>query len=121
MEFNYNGHMTFEERINDVANDIIHTYQEIPFDLAKKIASLEDPINDSKYNPVNEFKRSYNIMFLTNNLYNNTYEKAFNNLKDAYIKIDESKNDFLYFTNILIELINYQNKERKDFPNLLEF
>ena len=63
MEFEYNGNLLEEERINLVANEIIKKYPNIAVDKAREAAMLEGRISSDKTNE-DELCRLYNIMLV---------------------------------------------------------
>lgn len=63
MNFEYNGNLLEEDRINLVANEIVNKYSYISLDKAKEAAMLEGKISSSK--TINdELNRLYNIMLV---------------------------------------------------------
>ena len=66
MEYNYNGNLLVEDRINEVAKDIQKEYPEINYELAKSIATLEAPITTEVTDEM-RFRRLYNILLFTQN------------------------------------------------------
>ena len=63
MNYEYNGNLLEDERINVVANEIIRKYPQINFSKAKEAAMLEGKISNSK--TINdELNRLYNIMLV---------------------------------------------------------
>ena len=74
MKFNYNGNLTFEERIEEVSLDIINSYPNISIKDAMVIASLEGPITTIVTEDI-KFKRLYNIMFVRNDMYDEIYKE----------------------------------------------
>ena len=63
MDFEYNGNLLEDDRINLVANEIVNKYSQISFEKAKEVAMLEGKISNSK--TVNdELNRLYNIMLV---------------------------------------------------------
>lgn len=63
MNFEYNGNLLEEDRINLVANEIINKYSQISFEKAKEAAMLEGKISDYK-TANDELNRLYNIMLV---------------------------------------------------------
>lgn len=63
MPFEYNGHLLEDERINQVAKEIVVKYPEISFEKAEEAAMLEGRIS-SKKTIVDELNRLYNIMLI---------------------------------------------------------
>ena len=63
MDYEYNGNLLEEDRINLVANEIINKYSQISLEKAKEAAMLEGKISNTK--TVNdELNRLYNIMLV---------------------------------------------------------
>lgn len=63
MNFEYNGNLLEEDRINLVANEIVNKYTRVSFEKAKEAAMLEGRIS----NPVSvndKLQRLYNIMLV---------------------------------------------------------
>ena len=73
MKYNYNGNLTFEERIEEVSIDIIKKYNNISIEDAMVIASLEGPITTCVTDEI-KFKRLYNIIFVINSMYDEVYK-----------------------------------------------
>lgn len=126
MRFSYNGHLLENDRINEVCSDIIKSYPEIPLNLAILIAALEDPINSYEYNPIIEFKRLYNMLFVLHNdpFWDNTCNFIYIRIKKVYfiiisLALDNSELDFI--NNVMYELNSYFLKRRIDFPVISEF
>lgn len=63
MKFEYNGHLTFEERVEEVSKDIISKYKEIDIETAKKAAALESPITTNVNDEI-VIRRLYNLALL---------------------------------------------------------
>ncbi len=63
MNFEYNGNLLEEDRINLVANEIVNKYSQISFEKAKEAAMLEGKISDYK-TANDELNRLYNIMLV---------------------------------------------------------
>ena len=61
MEFDYNGNLTYQERINKVSKEITSYYKEINEKEAKLIASLEDAIT-TQPTPIIKFIRLFKIL-----------------------------------------------------------
>lgn len=105
MNFEYNGNLIEDDRINLVANEIVNKYPQINLEKAKEAAMLEGKISSSK--TINdELNRLYNIMLINSdnknivllaykdflNLLNNTHSEKVNN---NYINIVDCINDYL--------------------------
>lgn len=63
MNFEYNGNLLEDERIDLVANEIISKYPSVNLDKAKEAAMLEGRISSAKTKE-NELCRLYNIMLV---------------------------------------------------------
>lgn len=102
MKYNYNGNLTYEERIADVSKDIIDEYPYISKSQSYLVAALEPPIT-TDINDAIKFRRLFNILFVTHN------KEIFNEilLLDRNISIINNGIDLL---------IDYFNGE-KEFPN----
>ena len=117
MQYEYNGNLLEEDRINQVVNEIVTTYPEIPIDKAKEIAMLEGKIS-TDCNLEIVFTRLYNIMLIMSNdksIVKRVYIDLFNilNANQNARKID-------YYYQVLEEIYNFLNSERT-FPLLDEF
>lgn len=66
MNYEYNGNLLEDDRINLVANEIISAYPQINIDQAKQIAMLEGKISTDKNFEI-EFNRLYNIITIMKN------------------------------------------------------
>lgn len=63
MDFEYNGNLLEDDRINLVANEIVNKYSQISLEKAREAAMLEGKISD--YKTINdELNRLYNIMLV---------------------------------------------------------
>ncbi len=126
MNFEYNGNKTEKDRVTEVACDIISYYKELPPNIAIIVAKLENPITTKKDNLM-LFKRLYNMLFVLNNQseYKNTYDKVVNDLGLTYNQIinnsSTNNEEVNLINNIYIELDNYFNGSRNDFPIIGEF
>ena len=108
MKYDYNGNLTFEERIEEVSLDIINQFPNISVVDAMKVASLEEPINRD-INDEFKFKRLYNILFVRNDMYEEIYNEILkldlNNelIKSGLIKLVEcrKKNFFPIYNNLI--------------------
>lgn len=91
MEYEYNGELTEEERINLVANEIKHAYPNIKYEKAKIAAMFEGKISKDK-TLYNELNRLYNIMLvnhddkITNEVVFNDYLNILKNSRTIHIK-----------------------------------
>ena len=120
MQYEYNGNLLEEDRINLVANEIITAYPEIPIDKAKEIAMLEGRIS-SNCNLEMVFTRLYNIMLTMSNdksIVKRVYLDLFNILNvNANTNQNIEKIDYYY--QVLEEIYNFLIDER-EFPLLVE-
>ena len=119
MNYEYNGHLTEEERIKQVSKEITSYYKEISLPKAKLIAELESPITE-EVTEIIKFKRLYNILFIIQKdkiLFN----KIFIDLKNTYKKYLLSQKSDNTIDRIMEEIIKYVNHERIDFPLISEF
>ena len=85
MKYEYNGHLLFEERLENVAKDILLEYPTIPFRIAKYIAAMEIPITTEVTDEM-KFRRTYNILYVCRNK-KELKVKLFNKLIHTYQKI----------------------------------
>ena len=103
MEFQYNGNLYEDERINLVAKEITNKYPFISIDKAKAAASLEGKIDIEK-TPSLELNRLYNIMFVNSSnkdIVKTIYQDYLNILNDIvddnkYYYISQAINEYLY-------------------------
>lgn len=103
MEFQYNGHLYEDERINLVAKEITNKYPFISIDKAQEAASLEGKIDIEK-TPSLELNRLYNIMFVNSSnkdIVKTIYQDYLNILNDIvddnkYYYISQAINEYLY-------------------------
>ena len=115
MKFEYNSDKNIEERIKLISNEIINEYPEIDIGSAKKIAVLDNPIDD-KLTDDDRFYRYYMIMLvITKN--HSSYMSVFNDALNVYKR--GLKNDVLI--SAMNEIIKFNNGERQTFPILSEF
>ena len=105
MDFEYNGNLMEDDRINLVANEIVKKYPQINLEKAKEAAMLEGKISSDKTID-DELNRLYNIMLVNSdnksivslvykdflNLLNNIRSKKNNN---NYINLIDDINDYL--------------------------
>lgn len=117
MNYEYNGNLLEEDRINLVVDDIINCYPQININQARQIAMLEGRISTDKNIEI-EFIRIYNIMLVMNNdkcFLSEIYPNILNVLK----KYSRDKR-FDYYYNIAFEISNYIFG-KGEFPLLNEF
>lgn len=112
MTYEYNGHLTFEERIEEISKQIEKEYS-IDKDLALKIATLEDPITtDDIINA--KYKRYSNILKLCSNneiVKNKVISDIFKDYKDIkgkYEKIDIFVSDLTTFLEYNTNIPEYK-------------
>lgn len=119
MEYEYNGYMTFEERIANVTKDIIKKYPSIEKKVAINVARVESPIIDPKNEKI-EFNRLYQILYRIEKE-TDLYRTILNDIKKVYSKIikKEGYNNSLE-DRLMNEIINFENKIRSDFPKITE-
>lgn len=108
MDFEYNGNLLEEDRINLVAKEIISKYPQISIDKAKEAAMLEGRISETK--TINdELNRLYNIMIVSSNdknivssiykdfvqiLYNYEYNGIYINIADKIKEYLQNDSEF---------------------------
>lgn len=119
MKYEYNGHLSQEEKTKQVAKEIIEEYSKIPYETALKIASVEGKISTSPNFKI-KFERLYNILLFTQ--YNKElYMKAYNDIKNLYYN-DKDVNSFTEIEKYLMKEIElYTNNQRSTFPIVSEF
>lgn len=121
MDYEYNGHLTEEERVKQVSKEIKRKYQRINDNDLKWIASLEAAISTSKTKEM-EFNRLFNILFVMQDD-KIIFEEVFSDLKKIYL---EYQNDLSYTENTRIdrmmeEVLKFYLKQREYFPIISEF
>lgn len=117
MDFEYNGNLLEEDRINLVANEIVNKYPQISLEKAKEAAMLEGKISDSK--TINdELTRLYNIMLVNSDnkvIVSIIYKDFLYILKNNYI--EEDNNNYIY----LADGINAYLQNYAEFPLLSDY
>lgn len=117
MDFEYNGNLLEDARINLVANEIINKYPQISLKKAQEAAMLEGKISSPK--TINdELNRLYNIMLVNSDnkeLVLTVYKDFFNLLNDT--NIEKIKSTYLN----LIDGINSYFQNYAEFPILSDF
>ena len=112
MQYEYNGNLLEEDRINLVAKEIITTYPEIPIDKAKESAMLEGRISiDCNLEMV--FTRLYNIMLIMSNdksIVKRVYMDLFN-----ILNANQNDGKIDYYYQVLEKIYYFLNSE-KTFP-----
>lgn len=116
MKYEYNGNLIENDRINNVASDIINYYPEINVNEANEIALLEGRISEDK-NLDMQFNRLYNIMLVMQDNKNIVKVVA----RDLIDILNDNKNDYniKYYYNIAYQVLRYLSNER-DFPYIDE-
>ena len=116
MNYQYNGHLSEEERIEVVATEIVKQYAEINAREAKKIATLEGSIST----PCNFdmiFSRLYHIMLIMNQekeIVRKVYRDLLSCLKESPVT-----DKFYFYQQVVIEIYRFLTGER-EFPLLEE-
>ena len=116
MNYQYNGHLSEEERIEVVATEIVKQYPEINDREAKKIAALEGSIST----PCNFdmiFSRLYHIMLIMNQekeIVRKVYRDLLSCLKESPVT-----DKFYFYQQVVIEIYQFLMDER-EFPLLEE-
>ena len=113
MNFEYNSNLTFKERVDLVAKEIMSEYPLLSSDDAVKAAALATPVDDKVTNDA-KFDRYY---FILKNIdpSNEEFSHVFN---DAFNVYQKGLKDDKYNTAML-GIIDYVNGMRADFPELL--
>ena len=116
MNYEYNGHLLENDRINLVANEIISKYSEINLEQAKKIAMLEGKISTEATLDI-KFNRLYNIILITKDnkeLARNVYNDLIDLLQSN--GNDEKINYYAICCDIALFFMN-----EREFPDLNEY
>ena len=112
MDFEYNGNLLEDDRINLVANEIVNKYSQISFEKAKEAAMLEGKISNPK--TVNdELNRLYNIMLVNSDdkrIVTIVYEDFLEVLKNS--NIEEDRDNYIN----LVDGINSYLQNNAEFP-----
>lgn len=111
MNFEYNGNLLEEERVEQVTNEILTKYPNYNKEQAKKAARLEGYISEDK-NLNMELTRLYNLM-LTSKENKETVYTIYVDFLNTLEKNTEEKNN--YFYNIAEDIYGYLNNI-KQFP-----
>ncbi len=119
MRFEYNGNLTYDERVLQVSKEITDYYKDIKKNEAFLIASLEDPIT-TDVTSVIKFKRLYNILFVIQNK-KDIFDRVYKDLEDVFKEYTLSNIEDKKIDRIMEEVIKYKNKKRLDFPTINEF
>lgn len=117
MDFEYNGNLLEDDRINLVANEIINKYSQISLEKAREAAMLEGKISD--YKTINdELNRLYNIMLVNSDnkeIVTIVYKDYLEVLKNS--NIEEGRNNYIN----LVDGINAYLQNYAEFPLLSDY
>ena len=117
MNFEYNGNLLEEDRINLVAKEIVHQYSQVSFEKAKEAAMLEGRISSSV--TINDkLSRLYNIMLVNRNdkyVVSMIYPDFMSILRDA--SLEEYENNYV----VLADEINNYLLGDKEFPLISDY
>lgn len=116
MNFEYNGHLLENDRIDLVAKEIVDYYPQISLEKAKEAAMLEGRISAEK-TMNDEFNRLYNLM-----LVNCDNKKIVSMIYNDYLNL--IKNGGIAEDNIYISLVEEINaflQDKVDFPLLADY
>lgn len=105
MKYNYNGNLTNQERINEVALDIINYNPDITMKEALVIATLEPPITTEVDDSI-KFRRLFNILFI---------KRDYKNFIKTIAEINKLDKNNVTIQNALIKLSEYANN-KTNFP-----
>lgn len=117
MDFEYNGNLLEDDRINLVANEIINKYSQISLEKAKEAAMLEGKISNFK-TIYDELNRLYNIMLVNSDnkeIVLIVYKDFLEVLRNNYI--EEDKNNYIN----LVDGINAYLQNYAEFPLLSDY
>ena len=117
MDFEYNGNLLEDDRINLVANEIDNKYSQISLEKAREAAMLEGKISD--YKTINdELNRLYNIMLVNSDnkeIVIIVYKDYLEVLKNS--NIEEGRNNYIN----LVDGINAYLQNYAEFPLLSDY
>ena len=117
MDFEYNGNLLEDDRINLVANEIVNKYSQISFERAKEATMLEGKISSPK--TVNdELNRLYNIMLVNSDnkeMVTIVYKDFLEVLKNS--NIEEDRENYIN----LVDGINAYLQNNDEFPFLSDY
>ncbi len=99
MKYDYNGNLTYEERIALISHEITEYYPFITKSESILIATLEQPI-DTNVTDIIKFRRLYNILSIKKD--SNTFDIIINDM----LKLDKN-NEII--SNGIIKLLEYKN------------
>ncbi len=117
MDFEYNGNLLEDDRINLVAKEITSKYSKIDLEKAKEAAMLEGRISDTKTTD-DELNRLYNIMLVNSdnkNVVLIVYKDFLETLKKNYNEGKE--NNYVY----LVDDINAYLDGNTEFPFISDY
>ena len=117
MNYEYNGNLLEEDRIELVANEIINKYSMISLDKAKQAATLEGKISSHKTTD-DELNRLYNIMLVNSDdkeIVSIIYKDFLETLKSCVINSKQIETDKRIYIN-LVDGINSYFKNNTEFP-----
>lgn len=117
MDFEYNGNLLEDDRINLVANEIVNKYSQISLEKAREAAMLEGKISD--YKTINdELNRLYNIMLVNSDnkeIVIIVYKDYLEVLKNS--NIEEDRENYIN----LVDGINAYLQNYAEFPLLSDY
>lgn len=117
MNFEYNGNLLEDDRINLVADEIVNKYSQISHEKAREAAMLEGKISD--YKTINdELNRLYNIMLVNSDnkeIVTMVYKDFLEVLKNS--NIEEDRNNYIN----LVDGINAYLQNNAEFPFLSDY
>ena len=117
MDFEYNGNLLEDDRINLVANEIVNKYSQISLEKAREAAMLEGKISD--YKTINdELNRLYNIMLVNSDnkeIVIIVYKDYLEVLKNS--NIEEDRENYIN----LVDGINAYLQNNDEFPFLSDY
>ena len=117
MDFEYNGNLLEDDRINLVANEKVNKYSQISIEKAREAAMLEGKISD--YKTINdELNRLYNIMLVNSDnkeIVTIVYKDYLEVLKNS--NIEEGRNNYIN----LVDGINAYLQNYAEFPLLSDY
>ena len=119
MKYEYNGHLTVEERIDQVSKEITEYYPQVTLEKAKEAAIIEDRIS-SEVTLINKLNRLYNIM-----LVHRDNKKIVMEIFKDYLKLISNNNtDYGEELDKYVDLIDGINTylyNNADFPFINHF
>ncbi len=115
MNYDYNGNLLENERIDLVAKEIINKYSQIPIEKAQEAAMLEGRISKDK-TIYDELNRLYNIMLVNNankSIVSIVYKDYLDILNHNYLEEDT-------YINLAKGIEDYLNAYA-EFPNISDY